>query len=258
MCFEADSHPPIAAGRESIDSAERITLSADDGTAVSAFHARAVVPADTAVLILPDVRGLVPYYEELAVRFAEHGLDALAIDYFGRTAPPAGERATDFEYHGHVDATTLPGLTADVRAGAAHLRADSTRPVPRLFAVGFCFGGRLAFLATTFGLRLTGAAGIHPGLHERGALPAPVDLADRMEGPLLGLYGGADPSVPPEAVAAFSDALGRANVQHRFVTYDGAPHSFFDRKYEEFAEQSAAAWEDLLAFIRTPGPATPL
>ena len=62
--------------------------------------------------------------------------------------------------------------------------------------------------------------------------------------------GGADPGIPPETVAAFERALEEAGVEHQVVTYEGAPHSFFDRKYDDFAEESADAWTRVLAFIR--------
>jgi carboxymethylenebutenolidase len=70
-----------------------------------------------------------------------------------------------------------------------------------------------------------------------------------MRSRVLGLFGGADPSIPPEAIAEFDRALGAAGVDHRFVTFAGAPHSFFDRKFDEFAEQNAAAWQEVLAFV---------
>lgn len=66
---------------------------------------------------------------------------------------------------------------------------------------------------------------------------------------MLGLFGGADPSIPAEAVAEFDEALTAASVDHRFVSYPGAPHSFFDRKFTDFAEQNAAAWQAVLSFV---------
>jgi carboxymethylenebutenolidase len=77
-----------------------------------------------------------------------------------------------------------------------------------------------------------------------------------MTNPILALFGGADRSTPPEAIATFDEALTRSGVEHRFVRYDGAPHSFFDRKADEFADASRAAWEETLTFVRghTPSP----
>ena len=252
MCFDLDSRPPIAPIAGGALDAERVTLTAADGNRFSAFRARAAEPTGAAMLILPDVRGLHRYYEELTLRFAEAGVDALAIDYFGRTAGTDTPRDDDFGYRAHVDQTTWSGLSADVRAGAAALRSDPTRLVRALFTVGFCFGGRLAFLSPTLGGDLAGAVGFYgvpAGTHYTG-MPAPVDVAGAMSGSVLGLFGGADPSIPAEAVAGFDAALAAAGVDHRLVVYPGAPHSFFDRKAAEFADASAAAWGEVLAFVR--------
>ena len=97
MCFDADSRPPIRPIAGGALEGRRLVLQADDGTKLAAFAARAAQPSGSAMLVLPDVRGLYPFYEELALRFAEAGIHALAIDYFGRTAGTA-ERPADFEF----------------------------------------------------------------------------------------------------------------------------------------------------------------
>ncbi len=70
-----------------------------------------------------------------------------------------------------------------------------------------------------------------------------------MSAPILGLMGGDDPAIPQEDVDAWDEALDAAGVNHEIVVYPGAPHSFFDRKYEEFADASEDAWSRVLAFI---------
>jgi carboxymethylenebutenolidase len=251
MCFDLDSRPPIApiAGG-ALDSAA-LALTADDGNRVVAFRARAAEPSGAAMLILPDVRGLHPFYEELALRFAENGVDALAIDYFGRTAGADTPRDDTFEYMPHVEGTTWAGLSADVRAGAAELRSDGDRAVRSLFTVGFCFGGRLALVTPTLGLGLAGAIGFYgsPAGGRANGTPAAMDVTGSMKGAVLGIFGGADGGIPPESIAAFDGALASAGVDHRLVTYPGAPHSFFDRKAAEYADASAAAWVEVLAFV---------
>src|SRR5262249_36289592 len=79
--------------------------------------------------------------------------------------------------------------------------------------------------------------------------PEPLELTDRMASPVLGLFGGADTAITADQVAAFDARLSAAGVDHRIVTYPGAPHSFFDRKAEEFADASAQAWDDIVAVI---------
>ena len=70
-----------------------------------------------------------------------------------------------------------------------------------------------------------------------------------MRAPILALMGGADASIPAADIAAFDGALSAAGVDHEVVTYPGAPHSFFDRRQEEFAADSEDAWQRVLGFI---------
>ena len=253
MCFDLDSHPPIRPISGGALDHEDLVLSAADGNQFAAFRARTAAPSGAGIMILPDVRGLYLFYEELALRFAEAGIDALAIDYFGRTAGVA-KRDAEFSYMEHVPQTRLPELRADVTAGVEELRRDGR--VRATFVIGFCFGGRLAYTATTFGLVLDGAIGFY-GMPttDRPGYPAPASVAPAMASPVLGLFGAADAAIPPEAIAEFEAALTAARVEHELVTYPGAPHSFFDRKAADFADASADAWTRTLGFIaaRTPG-----
>jgi carboxymethylenebutenolidase len=84
---------------------------------------------------------------------------------------------------------------------------------------------------------------------DRPNRPNLVDDADQIKLPVLGLFGGDDPNIPPVGIAAFDSGLERAGVDHEIVTYPGAPHSFFDRKQEEFAEASTDAWTRVLDFL---------
>jgi carboxymethylenebutenolidase len=197
-------------------------------------------------VILPDVRGLYRFYEELALRFAERGIAAVAFDYFGRTAG-AEKRGDDFEYMPHVDQTTPDGVQADVAAAAEYLRGQG---VQSLFTVGFCFGGRNSWLAAAGGHGLQGAVGFYgrPG-EGRDGTPGPVQRASEMAAPVLALQAGADGNISAEDNAALDRALAAAGVEHEVITYDGAPHSFFDRSQEQYAAASDDAWARVLAFI---------
>jgi carboxymethylenebutenolidase len=247
MCFDHDSHPPIAPIAGGALDGSVVTLTAADGNAFAAYRARPTSPGGAGVVVLPDVRGLYPFYEELALRFAERGVDAIAIDWFGRTAG-VGTRDAEFDYAPHVSQTTWTGIAADITAAVEALRADG---VERIFTIGFCMGGRMSFLAGTLGLDLTGVIGLYGTLVGpwRNDAPEPVALAANIGSPVLGLFGGADAAIPAEHREAFEAVLSAAGVDHRLVTYDGAPHSFFDRKADEFAEASAAAWDEITRFV---------
>jgi carboxymethylenebutenolidase len=245
VCFELDSLPPVPIIAGAAVAHRDLELQAGDGNRFAAFLAEPDDGKGVGVVILPDVRGLYRFYEELALRFAERGYHALAIDYFGRTAG-VEKRGEDFEYMPHVDQTTQEGIQADVAAAVEHLRT-STRAI---FTVGFCFGGRNSWLAAASGHGVTGAVGFYgrPGEGRDGS-PGPIDRAGEIEAPILGLMGGADQGIPVSDVDAFDEALTAAGVEHDLVIYDGAPHSFFDRKYEEYADDSEDAWRRTLEFI---------
>ncbi|MBA3876429.1 MAG: hypothetical protein C0498_05745 [Anaerolinea sp.] len=222
MCFDADSRPPIPPIAGGALDAGLVTLTSEDGTEFTAFRAVAARPTGAGILILPDVHGLHAYYEELALRFAEHGIDALAIDYFARTAEQ-GRRGPDFDYAPHVPQTTWQTLAADIRTGVAMLRSPSWadgRAPASLFTTGFCMGGRLTFLSGTLGLGLAGLIGFYgwPTGLSRNGTPAPADLASAIASPILAIWGGADQGIPASTVAEFEMALDGAGVEHRSIS----------------------------------------
>ena len=249
MCFDDDARPPLPPIRGGAIDARDLRLTSADGTEFAAYAARADAPSGAGIVIIPDVRGLHPYYEELTLRFAEAGVHAVAIDFYARTAG-AEKRSAGFEYEPHVLALDAAGVDRDVAAAVDFLRSDEGGEAERLYTVGFCIGGRISLLQARSGLDLSGVIGFYPwpvGPHRSG-LPAPADEAPRFGCPVLAIYGGEDAGIPAEAREAFDRALEAAGVERRTVLYEDAPHSFFDRK-SEFAEASAAAWDEVLRFI---------
>jgi carboxymethylenebutenolidase len=245
MCFPFDAIVPelpegfrVMAGGAA---GEHLTLTSADGTEFSAFLARAEGP--TGVVVLPDVRGLFRFYEQLAERFADAGHPAIAIDYFGRTAG-LGPRDESFEYMPHVQQTRPETVAQDVAAALAFLQEETG--VERAITVGFCFGGAQSFMQATEGhAGLAGVVGFYGSLKRDGQRWA-LDRAPDAKVPVLGLFAGADENITPDQVAAFDAALP---VEHAIHTYEGAPHSFFDRRQEQYAEASQDAWERILGFM---------
>ena len=255
MCFEWDALPPdLPAGMRRAAggaAAEILELESADGTRFSAAFAGSADASGPAAVIYPDVRGLYRFYIELAERFADAGHHAITIDYFGRTAG-LGPREEDFDYVQYIPHTRSAQIQADTVAAldALEERTGERRAV----TVGFCFGGGESFLASTNAeLGLAGAVGFYAGLDRSkrwdGALLSPIEHAAEMKGPLLGLFGGADQGIPVELVEDFKARLAAAGVDADIHVYPDAPHSFFDRKQEEFADESEDAWRRVLAFL---------
>ncbi|MDH5293256.1 MAG: dienelactone hydrolase family protein [Acidimicrobiia bacterium] len=243
MCFEPDSDPPIEPNGKPIET-RRINLVASDGAEFAVHEATPAEPSSTTVLVLPDVRGLFRFYAELADRFAEHGYRSLAIDYFGRTAG-TDPRPDDFEFMPHIEAMTYDSFVLDVRAALDHLAAD------RVFVVGFCFGGSNAWHLAAEGLGLAGVIGFygHPDRDRPAGSGSVIGKVDRMTCPVLALMAGDDHMITPDLVDRFEQALADAGVRHEVVTYPGAPHSFFDRKQEEYRAESEDAWNRIVSFL---------
>jgi carboxymethylenebutenolidase len=252
MCFDHDSSPPdlptdlirISGGA----GAERLVLTSAGGTDFSAALAEAPQGGGPGVVIVPDVRGLYPFYIELAERFAQAGHHAIAFDYYGRTAG-LGPRDDEFDYMPHRQQVKLGQALEDLAAAIAALRERTDAGA--VISVGFCFGGSLSFVAGTDAhLDLAGVVGLY-GVLDRDRFDGHGVLTTAAETrrPLLGLFGGADQAIPQEQVDEFESLLSESGAEHEIHVYPGAPHSFFDKKQDEFAEESEDAWRRMLAFL---------
>ena len=237
MCFGDDAHPPHAPNHGAAGRSGAATLRSSDGAELRAFYAHPDRSADLGVVILPDVRGLHRFYEELAERFAEAGLHAVAIDYFGRTAG-VGPRRDDFAFREHVEKLEPEHVELDVAAAVARL-GQSARAV---FTVGFCLGGAMSWRQSAAGHGLAGCVGFY-GRPDRVS-----DLIGSMRSPLLLLAAGQD-RIPVSDVEALAAQAREAGVEAELHVYPDAPHGFFDRAYEQYREECDDAWRRILDFV---------
>lgn len=250
MCYDDNARPPLPPGESGAAQGEDIILTAADGNRFAAYLAHPANPKAAQVLIYPDVRGLHQFYKELALRFAEVGFTALAIDYFGRTAGLTS-RDESFDYMPHVGQLQLTSFFKDVNAALEHLRTGEGA-ARSTFTLGFCMGGTLSFLT---GIKedfdLAGVIGFYSGMTRKfgGANTTLLEEAEHVRYPALGLFGGDDPGIPEDMVREFDKKLDSAGVAHEVVIYPGAPHSFFDRRATDYADASADAWQRVLGFI---------
>jgi carboxymethylenebutenolidase len=246
MCHLDNSRPPLPPVRGGSTAFGDLTLTSADGSTVGAYYAhpetRPEALSGAAVVILPDVRGLHPFYKELARRMAEAGLDAVAIDYFARTAEDL-DRGEGFSYMEHVDQLKPEHVEADVAAASVWLRSLPGTSVRSVFTVGFCLGGAMSWRQSAAGEGLAGCIGFY-GLPDMAA-----DRIDRMQVPLLMLAGEADEYVAVEDVKQFAGRVTAAGVEVEVKTYPGAPHSFFDWAAAENADACDDAWRTVLGFV---------
>ena len=242
MCYSDDARPPLPpVGGAAADHGE-LTLTSSDGTRFMAYFARASEPTGAGMVVMPDVRGLHRFFKELAQRFAEAGVDSVAIDYFARTAE-SDDRSDAFEYMPHVQQTTMENISADVGAAIDYLRSRDGGAVKSVFTVGFCFGGSASWNQSAFHPDLGGCIGFY------GRPMRSEPYISKMKAPLQVMVAGADGATTPEQSAEFERELTAARVPHEQHIYEGAPHSFFDRTYEQWKDASSDAWRQMLGFI---------
>jgi len=176
--------PPVCAVN-----ATSTTLMSADGSRFVAFRAQPQTPSGVGIVLLPDLRGLSTFYEKLAIRLAEQGHTALAIDYFGRTAG-TGPREAGFPFMEHLLKVTRTALHDDIEAAAESLRTHDGGNCRGVLALGFCFGGRQAFFAAAPRFKLAGVIGFYGAIsfYPNGA-SGPLQAASELRAPILAIFG---------------------------------------------------------------------
>jgi carboxymethylenebutenolidase len=225
-----------------VESQAELRLTAADGTVFLAHEARPAAPNGRGIVILPDVRGLHAFYRDLVAQFADAGFDAVAIDYFGRTADTDARDEASFEYMPHVQKTTPEQIAQDTAAGLAHLRALANPP-SAIFTVGFCFGGANSWRQSGHGHDLAGCIGFYGGKPLERVAP----WIPSMTAPLLMLLAGID-STTPEEFDEFATKVRATGLDVESHTYEGAPHSFFDRSFADHKAACQDSWQRILDF----------
>jgi carboxymethylenebutenolidase len=140
-------------------------------------------------------------------------------------------------------------IALDVAAVVDQLRGVGAESI---FTVGFCFGGRNSFNQAARGHRLAGVIGFYGRVAAGNEedLDAPIDKVKGYECPVLGSFGGTDQMIPRESVEAFARALDGVGIANDLKVYEGAPHSFFDRAFDQFKDECDDAWRRMLDFIK--------
>lgn len=213
------------------------------------------------VLVLSEIFGVHEYIADTTRRFAKAGYLAIAPELFVRQgdAQSYGEMAKLMaEVISKVpDAQVLGDLDATVKWAAAN-GGDTSK----LGVTGFCWGGRQVWLYTAHNPAVkAGVAWYGRLVGDATALTPrhPVDVAARLNGPVLGLYGGADTGIPLDTVDKMKTALAAGNAAAKastFVVYPDAPHAFHADYRPSFRKEPAEdGWKRAVAWFKQHGVA---
>lgn len=241
MCHSTQSRPPAPPVVLPTEHHQPLALESDGGVRSVAYEAFPASASTRGVVILPDVRGAHDYYRDLAVRFAEAGLNAMVVDYFGHVTDDDG-RDDDFDWQSRLPQVTSASVEPVVAAAVARLQESGVTDV---FTVGFCFGGSQSWLLAASSVPVAGVIGFYG---QPDVVQSSVDL-DTLNRPMLLLVAGADVATSPERSEQFDRDLTAAGATHQQVVYPGAPHSFFDRSATDWQDACHDAWQQILGFI---------
>ena len=237
--------------RESPVQEERVPL--PDGVAMPALLALPESGTGPGVLVICDMYGRAPFYENLAGRVADLGYVALCPAPFHRLAPLEGrDFGPAIERRAGTDELEM---LADLDAALSWLRARPEVTSERMAVIGFSMGGTFALnLAASRDDLATCAFSSFPAGSRRSATPAPVpiDVVDDISGPLICFWGEDDTTVGMDNVQRLVAALGAREIIFHSVTYPHVGHLFMvERPKDERARDAARhAWARMTAFLR--------
>jgi carboxymethylenebutenolidase len=205
------------------------------------------------VLVVHEIFGLHEYIRDVCRRLARQGYLALAPDLYAREGDPTRAASVDAILAEIVGRVPDAQVMADLDAAAAWSAGDGGDG-KRLFATGFCWGGRIVWLYAAHRRDLVAGAAWYGRLNgpTREQTPEhPIDIADRPHRPVLGLYGGEDAGIPLESVFAMRKKLAEAHSPSQIVVFPGAPHGFHADYRESFRPMPAEeGWRRMLEWFR--------
>jgi carboxymethylenebutenolidase len=243
-------HPEVPAGAPIPDVRVEDAAIPVEGGAMPAL----VAPPDRVpapgILIINDVFGRSPFYDQLARRLAQAGFVAVTPEYFfregslpepTREAAMARAKRLDFKRWGR-----------DMSAAIDWLRA---RPeVNEVGTIGFCMGGTQVLLLAARRDDIAATVSYYGFPADARTDASPIEVAPTMQGPILGHWGDQDEGAGMDNVAKLRAALATAGVEHEFHIYPGLGHGFLKASLEDEKTpghaQACASWTRTLEFYR--------
>jgi carboxymethylenebutenolidase len=243
MTAQPETTMQASGGRES---SSWVTLPMDGAPDMRVFVARPEGDGPhRAIIVMQEAFGVNSHIRDVTTRFARQGFVAAAPELYHRTGTAVEGRYDAFQAMGtHFNALTHDGIVADATATHRWLASQSDVDVSRMATVGYCLGGRAAFLANS---ALPLAAGVS---YYAGGMPAVLDRVNGVHGPHTFFWGGRDAHITAEQKGAVVDAFHKAKKPFTNVEFSQADHGFFCDQRPAYEPNAAReAWALTLAFL---------
>jgi carboxymethylenebutenolidase len=233
---------------------EYVTLNVSDKTQMRAYVVRplSIKPA-AGLMVFQEAFGVNEHIRDVANRFAREGYFVISPEFFHRTAEGFEGSYTNFSpIKEHIKALTHEGMFADIHAAFDWLFTQGETEKFPIGAVGYCMGGRAAFMAAmslpiACGVSYYGGS-IAPNNLSSGLL----DRVNDIQAPLLLCWAGLDKHIKPDQTLAVTQALRLANKPFTSIEFSDADHGFFcDARSNYNAAAAKQAWALTLEFLKS-------
>jgi len=209
------------------------------------------------VLVVQEIFGVHEHLQDICRRFAKMGYLAIAPELYARQGDVS--KLTDIQEIISKVVSKVPDaqVMSDLDATVAWAAKSSKGNADKLGITGFCWGGRVVWLYAAHNPNLkAGVAWYGRLVSESSPLTPqhPIDIADELKAPVLGLYGGSDNGIPNETVEKMRQALKAAESPSEIVLYPDTPHGFFaDYRPSYRKEEAEDGWKRLQAWFKQHG-----
>jgi carboxymethylenebutenolidase len=231
-------------------SSATVDLAVEGSSRMAAYVARPKAPGrHPGLMVFQEAYGVNHHIRDVTERFAAQGYVAIAPELFHRTAPKgfAGDYNNFPSVKSHYLAVTSEAAEADIRSTYEWLHSSSLVQADRISCVGFCMGGRIAFLANAV-VPMRAAVSFYGG----GIAQNLLDRVPKLHGPALLIWGGLDKNITPEHRNAVTEALSAHRKTYVNVEFSSADHGFFCDERPAYEPNAARqAWALTLEFLRS-------
>jgi carboxymethylenebutenolidase len=202
-----------------------------------------------AIIVVQNKYGVKEFTQEMTRRVAQAGYVGIAPLLYHRTGEPQSEEEVEQMRPNRNDTNIL----ADLKGTIDFLKGCAQADTSRLAIVGFCMGGRVAFLAAAATPWFSAAVDYYGGRIYKAwgkDRPAPSELAVNISCPIQGHFGMLDTSPPPEEMQKLHGELTRLGKPHEFFYYDNAGHSFNNSGQKKYVpEADKISWQRTVDFF---------
>ncbi len=210
------------------------------------------------VLVIEEIFGVHEWVKDVCRRLAKAGYYAIAPELFARQGDATKYEDMQKLFTDIISKVDDTQTRVDMDATVAFAKSEGAN-VDKLAITGFCYGGRQSWLYTAQNPKVKAGVAWYGGLLP-GRIPAKVEaiqVADKMKGRVLGLYGGQDTGIPLDHIEQMRAALKAAgDTKSEIVVYPEAPHGFNADYRPSYREDAAKdGWKRMLAWFKANGVA---